>query len=112
MIRDLGSLGEQAREYVGIAGGEGGVDTSRVRGRGVQSDPALPLLHSSEWNGRESRGRRLIRQLVEAGERLVLAIEPFDARREAIDSEGPEHEVVSLEGPTARADGPGVGAEH
>ena len=61
---------------------------------------ALALLHRSGRRGRESRRRRLGRQLVEAGERLggTIDIEPLDPRYETIGAEDREHKELSLVG--------------
>ena len=62
-------VGEQGGERVGVAGGDRGVDAGRVRGRGVRSHAAL----APGGSGRRGR-RRLGRQLVEARERLGVAL--------------------------------------
>src|SRR5439155_20277402 len=99
---------------VGGSGGGAGVDARGVLGRGVRSPPALALLDSSGWWSRHSCHRRLGRQLVKAGERLVLAVgvEVFDARQQAIGSEDPEREELPLIGATAGAGGAKVSPAH
>ncbi len=108
MVHDLRVVGEQGGERVGVAGGERGVEARRVRGRGVRSHPARALRARPRRRGCDRAGGSR-RQLVEAGERLGVAvgIELLAARHEAIGSEDPEHEEGPLEGAAAGA----VGAE-
>ena len=70
-----------------------------IVGRGVRSHPALAPRRGSGWNGRESRCGWLGRQLVEAGERLVIVVgvEHLDASGEALGIEDPQDEERTLE---------------
>ncbi len=72
MVDDLASLGEQGGERVDVSGSDRGVEAGRVRGRGVRSHAARALLGARRHGG--DRARWLGRQLVEAGERLGVAV--------------------------------------
>ena len=91
MVECLRIVGEQAGERVGVSRSHGRVQSGGVGGRGVRSHAAP--------HGR----RRLGRQLVEARERLGLAlgVEPLDPLQEAIRSGDPEDEEGSFVGPAA-----------
>ena len=107
MVQAFVLVGPQGWERVGVPCGDDGIQAGSGRGRGVRSYPSLAFLHGSGWRGREPTGRWLGRQLVEAGERLGLAIgvEPLPACQEAVGSEDPEQEEVPLEGASTDADG-------
>ena len=107
MLHDLVLVSEQSGERVEVSGGDGGVQASGVRGRGVRAHAALVPLR------RESRRRWLGRQLVEAGERLVLAlgVEEFDACQ-AIGSERIEYDERPLIGAPASVGGSSVSRAH
>src|SRR5262249_59174475 len=90
-----------------VAGSKGSVDASRIFGCGVRAHAARGL------RGRRGRhrdtGRPIGHELVEAGERLVLAIdvEVLEARDAAVVPEGIEVDEVALEGAAAGAVDPG-----
>ena len=85
-------VGEQGREPISVSGGDRGVEAGRLRGGDVRSHAALG-------------SRRLGRQLVEACERLGLAVgvEPLHPRHEAIASKDEVRKVLPLEGAAAGA---------
>src|SRR5262245_52873537 len=99
MVHDLDAVGEQGGDRVGIPRGEGGLEAVDVRGRGVRAYSARAPLGAWGWHRRKARRRRLGRQLVEAGERLVggVDVEELEARLEAVGSEDAELESVLLE---------------
>ena len=114
MLHDLGTVGEHGGERVGVLDSDRGVKASRIRGRGVRAHAAPVPLRASGWCGRRSRHRRLGRQLVEAGERLgiALGVELLPARQETIDSEDPEHQELALVGTAAGAEGARIRPAH
>src|SRR5262249_12130382 len=99
MVDGLRLVGDHGRVCVGVAGGERGLPAGRMRGRGVRSHAA----------GDDGYGRPRGGELVEAGERLGLAVpvEHLDARDATIVSKGEEREGLYLPGAAAGA----VGAE-
>ena len=77
MVDDLDVVHALSEDRVDVSRGDRGVDAGGVRGRGVRSHAALAA--ARRRCGRESRRRRLGRELVEAGERLGVAIGVEDA---------------------------------
>src|SRR5439155_11979853 len=102
MVHDLVALGEQGGKCVGVPRGNRDLEAGGVRARGVRAYSAFRSRGSCAC---ESRRRWLGGQLVEARERLDLAlgVELLPARQEAVGSEDPEHEEVPLEGAAADA---------
>src|SRR5439155_13511249 len=98
-------LGEQGGERVGVPCGEDSLEAGGGRGHGVRAYAVLALLRGSEWRGRGSRRSRLGRQLVEAGERLGVAVgfEHLPAPHEAIEAEDMERNGAPLEAAAAGA---------
>src|SRR5262249_44376504 len=87
---DLGLVGVEGGKRVGVPRGDGGIDAGDVRGRGVRAGAALAPRRGAGWRGREAKRRSLSGQLVEAGERLILAadVERLESLYEPI---RPEH---------------------
>src|SRR5262249_22075516 len=100
MVDDLAAVRDMGSDRVDVSGNDRGVDTGVVRGRGVRLQPAV-----GPRCGLRCDGRRSGRQLLEAGERLgvALGVELLRASHEAIDSEDPEVAKASLERATAGA---------
>src|SRR5262249_35990182 len=71
MVDDVRLVGEQGKKRVGLSCGDGRIEVGGVRGRGVRSHPAQRLRYRLRWRHQRTFGR----QLVEAGERLGLAVE-------------------------------------
>src|SRR5436309_1019274 len=105
MVHARQVVGEYGAERVRVACGDRGLQARGIGGRGVRSHPPLALRCGSGWNGRESRLCWLGRELVEAGERLivVVGIEQLVAGYEAVASKNEEHEELPLEGTAASA---------
>ncbi len=114
MVHDLALVGDRVGERVGVAGGERGVEASRVRGRGVRSHAALAL--------RPQLGLARLRIALAVGSAVSsskrasasarVGVEQLDARHEAIGSEDHEPEEVPLEGAAAGAIGAEVRPAH
>src|SRR5438876_5745587 len=98
-------MGDRGR----VARGKGGLEAGGARGRGVRSHAAFAFLNDPGWGGGRAGWRRR-RQLVEAGERLVLAlaVELLPARDEAIGSQDPQLAKASFERAAAGAVRAGV----
>src|SRR5438876_6995688 len=96
-------------DRVRVSRGKGGLEAGGARGRGVRSHAAFAFLDDPGCRGGRARLRRR-RQLVEAGERLVLAlaVELLPARDEAVGSEDPQLAKVSFERAAAGAVRAGV----
>ena len=96
MVLDFQLVGEQRGERIGVSRSDHRIGASRVRGRSVRAHAAADGAH-----------RRLDDQLVEAGQRVGLAvgIEVLEARQKAIASEDPELEELPLEGAASSAVG-------
>src|SRR5262249_23334570 len=108
MVDDVAGIRKTGRDRVEVSGSDRGLDAGSVRGRGVLPHAADALLHWSGWHY-EPRQRRFGGQLVEARERLGLAIdiEHLAARNVTIGSEDQETEDLCLPGAATGA----VGAE-
>src|SRR5262249_2472168 len=96
VVHDFESIGGQAGDALGVSCGERGILAGGVRRGGVRSYPALAPIRGSRWCGRE---------LVEAGERLGVAIdvEYLVPCEPTVGSESHEPEVRPFEGATADA---------
>src|SRR5207249_9390443 len=92
-------------ERVGGPCGEDSLEAGGARGRGVRAYAVLAVLRGSEWRGGGSRRRRLGRQLLEAGERLGVAVgvEELPAPHETVDAEDIERDEAPLEAAAAGA---------
>src|SRR5207249_3054316 len=92
-------------ERVGGPCGEDSLEGGGARGRGVRAYAVLAVLRGSEWRGGGSRRRRLGRQLLEAGERLGVAVgvEELPAPHETVDAEDIERDEAPLEAAAAGA---------
>src|SRR5262249_52051369 len=104
VIEALHPVGVEGGDRVGVSGRDGGIDAGDGRRGSVLSDPAPRRLRGAQWG---CGGRRSARELVEAGERVgvAVAVELLGARYETVGSEDPQVTEASLERAAAGAVG-------